>query len=183
MAKHVLLGCDRTLLLKHDRQALQYKRFRQDRITGSTVQGAAFVIHMRDQCSIAKLGQPGFRIARYANNLAAVIAHSNAGSLQFSRFTAVGNGDHHIPRYQLAAGAVHGFRAMQVIGRRSGGREQRCHIFSHMRRLANTCDMDTITLCLRVPNQLRSLFKGTVIHLFDRTRCFLKRCFLEIIQS
>ena len=106
------------------------------------------------QMGIRKAGQPAVSIACYTNDFASVAADGLHGGLHFRGFSAVGNADYHIPGNQLAAGAVHGFCAMEEIRGCAGGGHERCQVGRHMARLADAGDMHPIAFRLCGPNQL-----------------------------
>ena len=133
---------------------------------------------------VGKLGQPGFRVAGNGNDLAAVVADRHSRRFHFSRLAAVGNADDHIPRHQLAAGTVNGFRAVQKIGGRTGGGQQRSHIIRHMGRLADAGNVEAISLFLRIPDDLSGgqevLFMQAVQDLLRFLALNFHKCFKHI---
>lgn len=74
--------------------------------------------------------------------LAAVVLDGKNSGLQFGSLTGVGNGNDHIACSQLAAGAMNGFGAVQIVSRIAGRRQQGCYISSNMAALADAGNMD-----------------------------------------
>ena len=163
MTADVGLGSQISMLLQHNAQTLQHEDLSQDGSTGGAVQYAAFTVHTSLQADFAVLAQPGIGIAGNCDELAAVVADGSSSSLQFSGFAAVGDADDHVTLYQLTAGTMNSFSAVQVVGGSTGRREQRCGIGGNMTGLADTGDVQPVAGLLSFQDQVCSLLDAFLI--------------------
>ena len=74
------------------------------------------------------------------------IFDNNIGYIRYESFSAgVGDGNDNVAFLQLAAGAVHRLRAVEEVGRRAGGREERGSVPRHMAGLSDAGHMDAVS--------------------------------------
>ena len=168
MPLDILLRRDLGLALQQDAKGLQHERLGQDGGAGRAVERAALGVRMGQQMGLTLLREPRGSVAAHADDGAAVVLHGADRRLHLGGLAAVGDEDDDIARHELAAGAVHGLGAVQEIGRRARGGEQRGRIARQMRGLADAGDVQALARRFGREDQLRRALERGIVHVVQR---------------